>query len=499
MKKYHVAKESLRNFSRDFWSHLVSVDSPQVKSDCLAPDYSQRGITSLKAEWDKSFDKYLDNIGLLSRSCFEFEDMQSSIHLMYEQMTVLKNKLPAFVWDVADKWIKCSRHEAIQWLELVLDDYIEWPTTEYYLNIVGSQFQRASNRNYELLGFIDKKGISDRIARSVVSGGGADHFLCYGLAYKLALLYIDSFLIVVGLATHILPEHLSMIADQKVRRMIDIGADLWLPEYEAPLKYFSAIPQDLFSIYCDSNLKDFELHLLNIHKMYSLIEDAKGETSVANRESSMLRRKIIAVESREAELRKKLQFVSSELELSKGAAANAEIHINKRKEDQHLLDAIRDLNKQIAKSVEDLIKTKAELQAVRQLLSISLGSVSVIDSCNEVNLNNDIDVCDRKIIFVGGHERLHAKLRKHMRGASFIHPDRLNVDPLAFASAECVVFCVSYCSHVLSMAAMQEVRRHKLCFGYTNNTNVDLVLDDVREILSEKWPSKDRSYSLMAS
>jgi hypothetical protein len=88
-----------------------------------------------------------------------------------------------------------------------------------------------------------------------------------------------------------------------------------------------------------------------------------------------------------------------------------------------------------------------------------------------------------KIVVVGAHERLHARLRKELPNGVFLHPDR-KVSADVFNGAGAVLFCVGYCSHALSWFAAQEVRRLGLRAGYTNYNNVELVLDDLRAIVS---------------
>lgn len=106
--------------------------------------------------------------------------------------------------------------------------------------------------------------------------------------------------------------------------------------------------------------------------------------------------------------------------------------------------------------------------------------------------DSKVPIADMKVIVVGGHERMHSKLRKALPNGVFFHPDKSQFSADVFNTADCVLFAVDYCSHALTWRAAQELRKRSIPAGYTSHVNVEMVLEDVREILSQhsSWITK---------
>lgn len=158
--------------------------------------------------------------------------------------------------------------------------------------------------------------------------------------------------------------------------------------------------------------------------------------------------------------------------------------------DQALMAVVKSLeteNKALRQDREtselELADAMEEVRNVRQFATLLLYAPSDAQAIESTVLTGERPLSQMRIIVVGGHERLHAKLRAELPNSVFLHPDKSQFSPDLFGSADGVLFAVDYCSHALTWRAAQEARKRNVPAGYTTHVNVEMVLEDIRAIV----------------
>lgn len=158
--------------------------------------------------------------------------------------------------------------------------------------------------------------------------------------------------------------------------------------------------------------------------------------------------------------------------------------------DQGLMAVVKSLeteNKALRQDREtselELADAMEEVRNVRQFATLLLYAPPDTQATESTVDTGERFLSQMRIIVVGGHERLHAKLRAELPNSVFLHPDKSQFSPDLFDSADGVLFAVDYCSHALTWRAAQEARKRNVPAGYTTHVNVEMVLEDIRAIV----------------
>lgn len=96
--------------------------------------------------------------------------------------------------------------------------------------------------------------------------------------------------------------------------------------------------------------------------------------------------------------------------------------------------SLREKDTHLEKLRNSLADTADELARTRQLLNVVLEPPPGV-TLTPVEVRPSTHPEKWRIVFVGGHERLHAKLRKQLRNAIFLHPDQSHFSPDVFNGA----------------------------------------------------------------
>jgi len=94
------------------------------------------------------------------------------------------------------------------------------------------------------------------------------------------------------------------------------------------------------------------------------------------------------------------------------------------------------------------------------------------------------DIKGMKGVIIGGHENMTHKLRKALPNSTFFSPHAKNLDEEVVRNSEFVLICAGYLNHCISGHAVRLVRLHNIPSGYTDKTNVGLVLEDIQKIFT---------------
>lgn len=160
---------------------------------------------------------------------------------------------------------------------------------------------------------------------------------------------------------------------------------------------------------------------------------------------------------------------------SKGGAAVA---LPASSSNQTLL-ALQKTNAQLAKELE--VKN-AELKRVGELLRTVLSSNDQEAEVVETSLSLTYEqLKEKRGIVVGGHDNLTYKLRKKLPNCIFYSADVKSVDEEAVKNSSYILFITGYVNHALTGCALKLSRLYDIPAGYTDRTNVNLVLEDMQD------------------
>lgn len=135
-----------------------------------------------------------------------------------------------------------------------------------------------------------------------------------------------------------------------------------------------------------------------------------------------------------------------------------------------------------------------ELDAKTNELRNTNALLTAILSPQDENTEQDLETISldeirlKRGVVIGGHYNLTDKLRKELPNCTFYSPDAKSVDANIIKNCEYVLFLTEYVNHNVSGHALNLSRDHKIKQGYTNKTNVQLVLDDIADMFAKKLP-----------
>ncbi len=146
-------------------------------------------------------------------------------------------------------------------------------------------------------------------------------------------------------------------------------------------------------------------------------------------------------------------------------------------------DELRQARKTCEQVRDELGKKEAELKQVYELLDSVLPSQSEEIGQGAVRLT-PAELLKKRGVMIGGHYTLIAKLRKELSNCQFYSPDAKSLDDDAVRNSEYIMFFTGYVNHCLTDHALRLSRLYKIPCGYTNRTNVPLILEDVASIFA---------------
>lgn len=139
-----------------------------------------------------------------------------------------------------------------------------------------------------------------------------------------------------------------------------------------------------------------------------------------------------------------------------------------------------------AKKMNELLRTELgkkdkERERVGELLRSILSSTDSEQPHAPIKLTPE-ELRQKRGVVIGGHYNLVAKLRKELPNCTYYSPDVKSLDEDAVRNSEYILFFTGYVNHCLTGHALRLSRLHNIPCGYTDRTNVNLVLEDVAAV-----------------
>jgi len=157
-----------------------------------------------------------------------------------------------------------------------------------------------------------------------------------------------------------------------------------------------------------------------------------------------------------------------------GSNSSKKAETNKRES----IRQIKQMRDELDMKANELIQTKELLKAI---LSPQEGSIE--QNSATISLS---EVCLKRGVVIGGHYGLTDKLRRKMPNSIFYSPDAKSVDVAIIKNSEYVLFLTEYVNHNVSSHALNLCREHNIRQGYSNKTNVQLVLEDIAHMFANE-------------
>lgn len=136
----------------------------------------------------------------------------------------------------------------------------------------------------------------------------------------------------------------------------------------------------------------------------------------------------------------------------------------------------------VSKLQSDLEESRKTNQRLSDLLRSILSSS---DGENAIHDGKEISIAETKQkrgVIIGGHWNLTSKMRKELPNSTFYSADAKTVDEELVRGSDYVLFITGYLNHCLSGNALRLVRQYDIPCGYTDKTNVQLVIEDIKGV-----------------
>lgn len=151
----------------------------------------------------------------------------------------------------------------------------------------------------------------------------------------------------------------------------------------------------------------------------------------------------------------------------------------------HLEEELKQSKKTVELLRADLAKKEEERARTGELLRSVLSAVDEgeEEETRAVASMPAADLRQMRGVVIGGHNNLLAKLRKELPNCVFYSADAKTVDEDAVRNSTFILFIAGYVNHCLTGHALRLSRLYSIPCGYTDRTNVNLVLEDVTAAL----------------
>ena len=205
-----------------------------------------------------------------------------------------------------------------------------------------------------------------------------------------------------------------------------------------------------------------KLHELRTNELQS--EISKTEKALAN------------YTSLNTDLKNKLQAHQQE----RTVAASLDNNTSKTPENNE-----RETARKIKQIHDELDKKTKELAQTKELLTAILSPQD-----NQTEQKNETislaEVRAKRGVIIGGHFGLTDKLRRQLPNNIFYSADAKTVDADIIKNSDYVLFLTDYVNHCVSSHALNISREHNIKQGYTNKTNLQLVLEDIARVFAKE-------------
>jgi hypothetical protein len=447
--------------------------TPQETGSEELHDYSARAIASLESynvtlNGDKSDSER--RFGASGRQ----DGYNAEASACHEQDKRLRTQLPRFAWETANECISAISAEASRWLYVGDKEFLSEAVYHILEVALVNRFNNVDNRrmssNMDLA--------SPEFWRLLIrSGGGARYFMAHGVAT--GMVYHFS---AINNAIQGRGGDLGVFANPLLIKRLRKPCGIWTDWHQPTVIALAHIPPH----HRESFVAGLAARDRAMRSVYEYAEKQRKATTreagLLEKQAAGLRKRLTTAEATTAQVQASNRVLQASLRVAASKTAACVIPAEEQREVEGYNRLLREKDADLERLRDSLTDTNDELGRTRELLNVVLEpSPAAALEPDEARPSERPE--DWRIVFVGGHQRLHSKLRKKMRNAVFLHPDQSQFSPEVFKGADAVVFSIGYCSHALAYRAANEVRRGGLRAGYSNFANVEMVLDEIRAVL----------------
>lgn len=464
-----------------FWEFLLE---QSLESDTHAnlPDYSDRGISFLKKCTTPILTGRIDVLKQVIGINAGIESMTTSATAEISQMENLSKIASRVAWRTAEDWLASDRDEALRWLKAHASDWVPGITYAYVRDICASQLKKSKNiKPYPAQKQRRPEPMADDWWKPCIEVyGGSKHFVLSALALLLQTTVDIFFTTVVGMKG----EGADMLKElaPKVRAQLAEAPGLWIEEFKAPVMFVASLNNNQLDFYIAQEVARRKAFLQLSREMFEAAQEVVADLQLAHKDVACLRSRMQKMADHDANQRAKIAQLQGDVDKARRGEEklirDEEIRTAIHSERLHVRE-LEQKNVDLQTRVEDLEQAQIDL---KEFIDKLLSPVPNGMAESEPRRLENSKVADLRVIVVGGHERLHSKLRKRLPQATFLHPDRQLKEDAIFEAADCVVFCAHYCSHSLAIKAASATRRFSVPARYVWHNNPEMVLAEIASI-----------------
>jgi hypothetical protein len=437
-------------------------------------DWGNRAIRPLQAEVDNAVEDP-KRMRALARSNVEWEAFSTILELKCDEMELQLSQLAQFAWATAEKLISANLDEAISWTINTDGEFCRLTMSEIgrlsCVNLVQNPMVKVPSLNLRM----DDPEYWRPLIRTA---GGGTYFLRFAVANALVVAFASVAGVIAGEGGE---ESLPVLEHPALGSVLLQYTDIWTDYFKMNALMLGSLPVEQRSAYLSQQYINEGAVTATHNFAVSKLRSMSTEIGVLERDTKTLRRRLASANDAIVQAKATTRSTQESLSMARAIAAARAPAAQREKEFDAQIAEMREKDAEIRKLHDALGASDDALARMREFLNVLLepGPEAAASSFKSHPTLPE----EWRIVFVGGHERLHHKLRKQLRNSIFLHPDQSQFSPELFDNVDAVIFSIGYCSHSLVYRAANEVRKRGLRVGYSNFTNVDIVLDEIRSVL----------------
>lgn len=399
-----------------------------------------------------------------------------------EQASHLLDVLPRETVNEAHNWLLQDPTAATGVIDGV-EDYVPRAAIEYIFRVASKQVSKGFRGSAQEVDAWERLDPREAYGRLVDAAGGAMAIATYLLATLLA----QAVCYTASASTGKAPLN-GVAAIPALRNRMAGKPQLWTAHFEHR--------GELLTAATDEQARSQVLVLQDEYKHQEQLaaeglafaNEAEGRRRLEAQDASRLRRKLLAAQEQIELLQRRIavaEKIAQELRQKRTEELDASALAQELRTAQSAAREEANAKRQAEEALSTTAAERDELSAFVEMLltapsEVEPAAAREADRTTERASVQD-ELRDFKVVVVGGHEKCHARLRKVLRNAAFLHPDS-KASRDVFHNAEAVFFLTNYCSHSLAWIGYQEVRRRGLAAGYASQENISIILNQLAEL-----------------
>lgn len=411
-----------------------------------------------------------------ARSSVDWEAFSTLLDQKCDQMELQLEQLAQFAWTTANKVISANLDEAIGWTTYTDNEFcrdtMSHIATLSCVSIMHTQPVKVSSLGLDM----DDPEYWRPLIRI---GGGGTYFLRFAVSFALVSAFATVARVIAGEGCD---DDLPTLEHPSLGGILLQHLDIWTDYFRMNALLLGSLPVQHRGAYLSQQFINSSAVTYTYDFAMLKLQSASKEIAVLERDTKTLRRRLASADDAILQAKSTTRSLQENLNLARATAAARAPAVQRENEFAAQAAEMREQDAQVRKLRDALGASDEALARTREFLNVLLEPAPDTPAYS-VQSNLPTQLEEWRIVFVGGHERLHHKLRKQLRNSSFLHPDQSQFSPEIFDNADAVVFSVGYCSHSLVYRAANEVRKRGLRVGYSNFTNIDMVIDEIRTVL----------------